>query len=360
MLTDQLLESILAKLPTLSIGVVGDLFLDQYLDLDHRLTEPSIETGLDAYQVAGVRNSPGAAGTILNNLAALGVGTIKILSFIGTDGRGYDVKQELLKRKIDITHLLETPLRRTPTYTKPMLSQDNTLSRELNRIDIRNRTATPGDVQLYLLEELPKLWNSVDALLVLDQVSEPETGVITSLIRHKLSELGAEKPEKLLLADSRELIVHFHNCWTKPNLSECEAAFGRDDDVITNESESELAVSALAIRLNRPVFCTMGEEGICLANTFASSLDCAGNKRVETTMIPGYPVKGPIDIVGAGDSTSAGIACAYAAGATMAQAGAFGNLVASITVQQIGTTGTASPEQVRERWRQIISEGRTR
>lgn len=360
MLNDQLLETILTKLPTLSIGVVGDLFLDQYLDLDHRLTEPSIETGLDAYQVSGVRNSPGAAGTILNNLAALGVGTIKILSFLGTDGRGYDLKQELLKRKIDTTHLLETPLRKTPTYTKPMLSVDNALPRELNRIDIRNRTATPGDVQLFLLEELPKLWNSVDALLVLDQVSEAETGVITSLIRHKLSELGAEKPEKLLLADSRELIVHFHNCWTKPNLSECEAAFGSNDEVVRAEEDSQLAVSALAIRLNRPVFCTMGEEGICLANTFASSLDCAGNKRVETTMIPGYPVKGPIDIVGAGDSTSAGIACAYAAGATMAQAAAFGNLVASITVQQIGTTGTASPAQVRQRWRQVSSEDETR
>ena len=32
---------------------------------------------------------------------------------------------------------------------------------------------------------------------------------------------------------------------------------------------------------------------------------------------------------------------------------AFANLVASITIQQIGTTGTATPEQVRQRWRDI-------
>ena len=32
---------------------------------------------------------------------------------------------------------------------------------------------------------------------------------------------------------------------------------------------------------------------------------------------------------------------------------AFGNLVASITIQQIGTTGTATPEQVRQRWREV-------
>jgi sugar/nucleoside kinase (ribokinase family) len=41
------------------------------------------------------------------------------------------------------------------------------------------------------------------------------------------------------------------------------------------------------------------------------------------------------------------------AGATFEQAAAFGNLVASITIQQIGVTGTASPEQVRERWSEV-------
>ena len=32
---------------------------------------------------------------------------------------------------------------------------------------------------------------------------------------------------------------------------------------------------------------------------------------------------------------------------------AFANLVASITIQQLGTTGTASPAQVRQRWREV-------
>ena len=56
MLTRQRLEAILGRLPGLTIGVVGDLFLDRYLDLDATLTEPSLETGLDAYQVVAVRS----------------------------------------------------------------------------------------------------------------------------------------------------------------------------------------------------------------------------------------------------------------------------------------------------------------
>ena len=91
------------------------------------------------------------------------------------------------------------------------------------------------------------------------------------------------------------------------------------------------------------MFCTRGEEGILIA-------DPAGR----TASIAGYPVTGPIDPVGAGDSTSAGIICALAAGAPE-EAAAFGCLVASITVTKLGTTGTASPDEVRRRWAEVSS-----
>src|SRR5207253_1653658 len=110
-------------------------------------------------------------------------------------------------------------------------------------------------------------------------------------------------------------------------------------------AEWRAQVKRLAALAGRPVFCTRGEEGILLAEPGPGDVQ----------LVPGYPVAGPIDSVGAGDTTSAGIACAVAAGLTLAEAAAFGNLVASITVQQIGTTGTAKPEQVRARWCEVSS-----
>src|SRR5260370_17253899 len=95
MLTGQDLERILDQIPRLTIGVLGDLFLDRYLDIDATLTEPSLETGLDAYQVARVRSYPGAAGTVINNLAALGVGKIYAISFLVDDGEGYELRGAL-------------------------------------------------------------------------------------------------------------------------------------------------------------------------------------------------------------------------------------------------------------------------
>ena len=71
-----------------------------------------------------------------------------------------------------------------------------------------------------------------------------------------------------------------------------------------------------------------------------------------TTPVPGITIEGPLDIVGAGDSASAGIMMGLAAGASLAEAAVIGNLVASITVQQLGTTGTAGPGQVRKRFQE--------
>ena len=337
MLTQSTLERILTSLPRLRIGVVGDLFLDRYLDLDAALTEPSIETGLDAYQVTRVRSYPGAAGTIINNLAALGVGVIMPVAVIGDDGEGYELRQAVTTMPaVRTEHLIARRDRRTPTYTKPMLHEAGQAPRELNRLDIKNRTKLPPDAEEAVLSALARVWPACDALLVLDQVSEPDCGVITERVRRRLSELGEATPEKLLLADSRERIGLFTNIWLKPNVGECRKALG-------TEMEPALAAGKLAERCGRPVFLTRGAQGIWVARPDQSPVH-----------VSSVPVAGPIDTVGAGDSTSAGLACAIAGGATLEEAAAFSNLVASITIQQIGTTGTASPEQVRQRWRSSV------
>src|SRR6516225_1286624 len=118
MLTDESLHRILRGLPRLSIGVLGDLFLDRYLDLDATLTEPSLETGLDAYQVVRVRSSPGAAGTILNNLVALGVQRACPIAVIGEDGEGYELRRALDELGVPGNRIILEESRRTPTYTK--------------------------------------------------------------------------------------------------------------------------------------------------------------------------------------------------------------------------------------------------
>jgi bifunctional ADP-heptose synthase (sugar kinase/adenylyltransferase) len=344
-LKDSRLEEILARIPRLTVGVLGDLFLDRYLDIDATLTEPSLETGLDAFQVVRVRPSPGAAGTVINNLVALGVKQVHAVAVIGDDGEGYELTQVLHDLgMVDTNGVFLWESRRTPTYTKPMLHCPGEPPRELNRLDIKNRTPMPAAAEDLVLRALGEVWPQVDALIVLDQVSETDCGVVTSHVRRRLAELGDADPGKLILADSRERIGLFRSVCLKPNLTECRrAVYGSDP----GPTDDRRPVLELARRAGRPVFCTAGSRGILLADP--------RQQENHVTHVAAYPVMGPIDPVGAGDSTSAGIACAVAAGATLEEAAAFGNLVASITIPQIGTTGTASPEQVRQCWRELSS-----
>ncbi len=338
MLTDAVLEQILAAIPRLSIGVLGDVFLDRYLDLDANLTEPSLETGLDAYQVVQVRSIPGAAGTVINNLAALGVGAIHPITLIGDDGEGYELRQALRMMPAVKHHgIFATGERRTPTYTKPMLCEPGKPARELNRLDIKNRERLPRDAERRILGHLEAIWPALDVLLVLDQVSESDCGVVASTVREWLTQGVAKHPQRLVLADSRERIGLFRGMMVKPNERECCLALEQPLGHV-----NEAMLTRLATQQERTVFCTVGENGMLVADP------C--EPRVAS--VPSFRVTGPIDTVGAGDSTNAALACALGAGVSKLQAAAFGCLVASITVQQIGTTGTASPQQVRQRWRE--------
>lgn len=340
MLTEPKLREILDRLPTLKIALVGDLFLDKYLDLDASLTEVSVETGLEAYQVTRVRCYPGAGGTVLNNLHALRVGDLRAVSVIGSDGEGFELLRGLKVNGVDTAGVIATESRMTPTYTKPMLSRGAGPATELNRLDIKNRTPQPPELDKQVIAQLDRVAGEVDALIVADQVTERNRGVVSDAVRAHLEVLAERYPKCVIFADSRAHFALFRGCITKPNRSELFHAVGEAEELRDDRLTVVRATKRLASWTGRPVYTTLGAEGML----YIESELCQE--------IPGIPVAGPIDIVGAGDSATAGIVSALCAGATPVEAAELGCLVASITIQQIGVTGTASPQQVLERFRE--------
>ena len=335
MLSAARLDSILNALPRLTIGLVGDLFLDRYLELQPA-GEMSIETGLEAHQVVRVRNAPGALGTVMNNLAALGVGMMIPATVIGDDGHGYDLLREVRRLPVDPQNIICDPTRLTPTYTKPMQPTGNEV-RELNRLDVRTRGPISAAVEDLLCDRIAHTWQASDGLIVLDQVNEPGCGVVTDRVRNFLQDLIVINPKKLIYIDSRQRLRDFQFGVLKGNRAELAGAVGIDP------AADLPAFHAAAIRLSaktqQPVFCTIGELGTLVAADGKSEI------------VPAPQVTGPIDIVGAGDSATSGMVTSLLAGVLPTEAAEFGNLVASITIQQLGTTGTATPAQVRDRWR---------
>ena len=318
------------------IAVLGDFFLDKYLEVDPALAEVSIETGKTAHQVVGIRTSPGAAGTVCCNLAALGVGTLHAIGFTGDDGESFDLRKGLSFLHCATDHLHVAPDRKTPTYLKPRDAAVPGLEGEHNRYDTKNRETTPREIEDAIVASIDALLPEIDALVVMDQVEEADCGAVTERIRSVIADRAAAHPDVVFWADSRLRIREFRGVTIKPNQFE---AMGRENPPpgeTVDLDELRRAIAALAEENNVRVCATRGEDGMVVSHP-------------EPTLVAGVPVDGPIDPTGAGDSATAGAVLALTAGATLPEAALVGNLVASVTVTQLATTGTASPEQLFER-----------
>ena len=101
--------------------------------------------------------------------------------------------------------------------------------------------------------------------------------------------------------------------------------------------QTQDAAIRLARQHGRDVFVTLAEEGLLGATPGG-----------QASYWPALPVRGEIDIVGAGDSVTANLAAALAAGASVDEALELARAASSVVIHQLGTTGTASVRQITE------------
>lgn len=324
-------QEIAARFQQLRIAVVGDFCLDRYLEIDPSLTEVSIETGLPVYNVTQVRSQPGAAGTVLNNLVALGIGEIHLVGFCGEDGEGYELQRALSALPgVRLDHFVVTPDRRTFTYCKPLVMEPGKPPRELNRLDSKNWTPAPRHIVERFVDSVKTLASNVDAMIVMDQVDIPETGVVTKDLLDALMHLPEGIP---VVADSRRGLSGYPPVIYKMNAAELAALTGKPE--FQQIDQVKAAASELAKRNHREVIVTMAERG------FVGALPDG-----EVRTVPAMHVRGPIDIVGAGDSVTANVTAGLASGASLHEAMEIAAAASSHVIHQLGTTGTASVEQI--------------
>ena len=327
------LSEIIARFPTRRIAVIGDFFLDKYLDTDPRILESSVETGRSAHQVVRIRVAPGVAGTVVNNLASLGTGTIHTLGAIGDDGEAFDLNRCLKQLGCRTEGLLQFASLMTPQYLKPRDVTDPSLKGEHDRYDTKNRTPMPKEIGDRVLAALDAILPELDAVIISDQVEYDDCGIITAMVRQALGERAQKFPGVKFWVDSRTHIKQFRHVYIKPNQFEAvDFPLPKPEDRISLD-EIVSAFPHLVAEAKAPVCVTLGERGMMVSDP-------------EPTLVPGVTVPPPIDSTGAGDSANAGCVLALASGATLPEAALIGNLVASITVQQLAVTGTAKPEEL--------------
>jgi len=219
-----------------------------------------------------------------------------------------------------------------------MIQEPDGREHEIQRLDIKNLFPLPHDVEEQVIARLRTLVRKVDAVIVADQAQERNCGVITDRVREEIGRLALRYLGKVFAADSREHIGLFRHVIVKPNRQEATLAVRPDWKGEFTLDVARECGAELFRRNQKPAFLTAGSQGILLF----TEKGCQH--------VPVVSVEGVLDIVGAGDSVMAGVVSALGSGAGPEEAALLGNIVASITIQQIGATGTASPTQVRERF----------
>jgi rfaE bifunctional protein kinase chain/domain len=329
-------SSIVDRYGALRIGVIGDVCLDRYLEIDPSLAEVSIETSLPVHNITRIRSQPGAAGTVINNLAALGIGRIDVFGWCGLDGEGWELQRALGQVPgVSLACFVASPERHTFAYTKPLWCDGSVPPRELNRLDLKNWTPTPEALSAQLAQAVRHNGPHLDALIIMDQSDRPGTGVVTESVLREIKALAQSRPLLPIIADSRSGLQRFPPIIFKMNSHELSRLLGSETPVDLTEARSQ--AMRLAKQNRNPVVVTLAADGIVSALPDGTS-----------SHIPCIPVHGPIDVVGAGDSVSANLTAALAAGATLADAACLANAGASVVIHQLGTTGTASVAQIRQ------------
>lgn len=334
MLNRKTLDQILRKLPEQKIALIADGCVDIYWEADMRISELSREVPHFPLPIVEERFSLGAGANVAANLAALGVGDIRFAGCIGNDWRGMVFRELFRKIGVSDRYLAASESRITPAYCKPIRGGISPVKYEDPRLDFNNRRPMTEEAEEVLLQNLDQAVSGADLLIVCDQLSD---GCMTSRVIERIETIGRKIP---VIADSRDRVGLFRGAVVKPNEVETCRALGLPESDAEDEEAMRRAAAMLEQKTGRPVLVTLGSRG---------ALFCEGGR---CTLSPAYPVKPPIDFVGAGDSFLAGFAAAFGLDLSIEEKLGFANLVPSVTIRKIGVTGTASPNELQD----ILSE----
>lgn len=325
------IKEILKKINSVKIAVYGDFCLDVYWLMDSDGSEVSVETGLKAEAVAKHIYSPGGAGNIVANLAALKPAAIKVIGVVGNDIHGRELSSQLQALGADTSSLtIQYKDFDTYTYTKKYYGE-----KEDPRIDfgLKNRRSENTDAEI--LRNLQIALENYDALIFNQQV----TGSITNQdFIDKTNKFFKKFNDKIVVLDSRHFNNSFQNVYRKTNEIEIVVLNGMDVNPQDYISVSDVKKHGTKVyeQYKKPIFVTCGSRGII-------TIDSTGISEV-----PGIQLLKRLDTVGAGDTTISALTLCLAAGAQPPEAAVFANFAAAVTVQKLYTTGIATGDEILE------------
>lgn len=305
------------------ILVVGEAMLDCYYNGHAERISP--EGPVPVVSAVSKQRYPGGATNAAANAAALG-GEVVCLSVVGNDEAGAALRAELVSRGIE-DDLITDPQRATITKLR-ILADDHYVV----RFDEGRPQPLHESVEQTLIERLRRGFASCDAVIVADYCY----GILNERV---IAEIGRLKQahNRLVLIDSKNLPLYrgMTASVITPNHLEAQKAVGwkvRDVDRLNSAELEELGRELLSSIGSTWALVTLGPKGSLLFEQGQS-----------TTRIAPRPVANP-HVSGAGDTFTATLALALAAGAPCRVAVEIAAEAAAVVVGKPGTAVVSAQE----------------
>ncbi len=299
------------------ILVAGDVMLDRYWH--GGMSRISPEAPVAVVKVLTTRDSPGGAGNVALNLAALGAAA-SLVGLVGNDAAGSELETSLNAAGVlcDFHRVAD----------RPTIIKLRVISRHQQLIRLDFEEPFDEDSAHFLFGKVRKLLRKAD-VLVLSDYKKGALAEVSALIRE------AKKAGKLVLVDPKgpDFTLYRGATLLKPNLHEFESIVGpchSEDELVAKGQQMlrDLDLQALLI--------TRGENGMSLIRQNEPELHFPARAR------------DVFDVTGAGDTVIAVVAASLGAGLALPESVALANIAAGLVVARLGTVAISGPELRRE------------
>jgi D-beta-D-heptose 7-phosphate kinase/D-beta-D-heptose 1-phosphate adenosyltransferase len=328
-LTSERLEALLARAKEVRILVVGDVMLDVYLRGVASRISP--EAPVPVVKVEEEWRALGGAANVASNVVALGA-SCQLVGCVGADHAGEDLREQLSCSGIDDANLVTARKRPTTVKTRIMARRQ-----QVARYDREEEAEVDAECAAALCRAIRDAAPDIHAIVLEDY----NKGVLVPAVISTALE-AARRYDKPIVVDPKSRYFFDYGGATifKPNLTELAAALR--EPVRADDAEwMERVRYALGCE---HLLLTLGEEGMALITT--------GGEHVRIPAV----ARSVYDVSGAGDTVTAVVAVALAAGASPAEAAIVANHAAGIEVAKAGVA-TVSPDELRAVVREVTESG---
>jgi rfaE bifunctional protein kinase chain/domain len=317
-LTPQRADELLARLPGVRALVVGDLMIDRYVSGSVDRVSP--EAPVPVVRVEQERSAIGGAANVAANVAALG-SSCSVVGCVGDDAAGITLRRELESLGVSVEGVVVAHDR--PTTVKTRVTARH---HQIVRFDHENEADVEEVVAERLASTIHALMASADVVVMEDY----NKGVLVPGVIAAALAAAAEHARPTVVDPKRRNFFGFGGATVfKPNAKELADALG---EFIHPEDPSWM--EAIRERLGcGHLLLTLGDRGMALQS------EGEGHRCIPAVARSVY------DVSGAGDTVTAVMATALAAGASAPEAAELANHAAAVEVAKTGVA-TVSPAEI--------------